>query len=66
MQSTPDPDAAKNETGLLKYIAYEPTTVDTLVVATGLAADIVVSRLLELELSGDIAAVPGGGYMRLR
>ena len=64
--ATPDPDAAKNETGLLKYIAYEPTTVDTLVVATGLAADIVVSRLLELELIGDIAAVPGGGYMRLR
>ena len=64
--STPNADEAGNEAGLLKYIAYEPTTVDTLVAATGLAADVIVSRLLSLELSGDIAAMPGGGYMRLR
>lgn len=63
---TSDMDGTRNEAGLLKYIAYEVTTVDTLVAATGLAADAIVSELLGLELSGDIAAVPGGGYMRLR
>jgi DNA processing protein len=64
--SKPDAGEARNETGLLKYIAYEPTTVDTLVATTGLAVDVIVSQLLSLELNGDVAAMPGGGYMRLR
>ena len=50
--------------GLLKYIAYEPTTVDTLVAATGLSADVIASGLLELELQGHVASMPGGCYIR--
>ncbi len=62
----PGADEPEDDAGLLKYIAYEPTTVDTLVAVTGLSADAIISRLLALELSGDIATMPGGRYMRLR
>jgi DNA processing protein len=56
----------ERETGLLKYIAYEPTTVDTLVAATGLPAELIGANLLDLELRGEVASVPGGGFMRVR
>lgn len=62
----PDPAETASDSGLLKYIAYEPTTVDTLVAATGLSADSICSQLLALELTGEIAALPGGSYMRVR
>lgn len=60
------PAASEPQPGLLKFIAYEPTTVDTLVTATGLSADTIVAQLLDLELGGWVASVPGGGFMRVR
>ncbi len=51
--------------GLLKYIAYDPVTVDTLVVATGLPAHHIATALLELELQGKLASQPGGAYLRV-
>jgi DNA processing protein len=60
-----DMDGASEEDGLLKYIAYEPTTVDTLVAATGLSADIIVATLLDLELRGRVESMPGGAYIRV-
>lgn len=51
--------------GLLKYVAYEPTSVDTLVALSGETPDAVASTLLMLELSGHIASAAGGGYYRL-
>jgi DNA processing protein len=50
---------------LLKYIAYAPTSVDTLVAATGEAPEIIVSLLLALELQGHIVLAEGG-YSRIR
>ena len=51
---------------LLHAVAFEPTSVDTLAVRTGLASQLVVSMLLLLELEGKVAPQPGGRYIRLR
>jgi DNA processing protein len=51
---------------LLKYIAYDPTSVDTLVAATGNTPEAIASMLLMLELQGHVASTPGGGYVRTR
>lgn len=59
--ATPFPQSGS---ALLKYIAYEPVTVDTLIVTTGLPAESVATELLMLELAGLIASLPGGGYIR--
>jgi DNA processing protein len=61
-------DSALDHTcsGLLKYIAYDPTSVDTLVSTTGIPAESIASQLLMLELDGYIAAAPGGGVVRLK
>ncbi len=50
---------------LLKYIAYAPTSVDTLVAATGNTPEVIASLLLLLELQGYIASADGG-YSRIR
>jgi DNA processing protein len=50
---------------LLKYIAYAPTSVDTLVAATGNAPEAIASLLLALELQGYIVSADGG-YSRIR
>jgi DNA processing protein len=50
---------------LLKYIAYAPTSVDTLVAATGNTPEAITSLLLLLELQGHIVSADGG-YSRIR
>ena len=50
---------------LLKYIAYAPTSVDTLVAATGNTPEAISSWLLLLELQGYIVPADGG-YIRSR
>lgn len=49
---------------LLKYIAYDPTSVDTLVAATGKTPEVIASMLLMLELQGHVASTAGGYYFR--
>jgi DNA processing protein len=51
---------------LLKFIAYGPTSVDTLVAVTGESAESIAAQLLLLELQGYVAAAPGGSYVRLK
>lgn len=51
---------------LLKCIAYDPTSVDTLVAVTGYSAEIISSQLLLLELQGYVATTPGGHFIRLK
>ena len=50
---------------LLKYIAYAPTSVDTLVAATGNTPEAIASMLLLLELQGYVVSADGG-YSRIR
>ena len=56
-------DAASRE--LLKYVACEPTSVDTLVAATGFSAEQVASLLVILELQGYVASSAGGHYCKI-
>lgn len=65
----PTPVAAPPDSGhleLLKRVAYEPTSVDTLASASGESAEAVASMLLILELEGYVASLPGGRYQRLQ
>ncbi len=51
---------------LLNLILFSPTSVDTLVEATGYSVDVISSMLLLLELQGYLSAAPGGGYLRTK
>ena len=61
------PHAGGNELAdkLLEVIGFEPTPVDTVIDRSGLTPDVVLSRLMVLELQGLVAAVPGGCYTRV-
>jgi len=50
---------------LLAALGGDSATVDTLVSRTGVTSDIVLAALTELELAGQIAAIPGGLWQRL-
>ncbi len=50
---------------LLKYVACEPTSVDTLVAATGFSAEHTTALLVELELNGYVASTASGCYCRI-
>ncbi|WP_144211766.1 DNA-processing protein DprA [Shewanella donghaensis] len=49
---------------LLASVGYETTSVDSVVEHSGKSIDLVLVEMLELELQGQVAQVPGG-YVRL-
>ena len=51
---------------ILAALGHEAAGVDALSERTGLAAEVVAATLVELELSGRVAPLPGGAYQRLR
>ncbi len=60
-------DAIQGTAGrVLEALGYDTAGIDALCERTGLAADAIAAALLELELSGRIAPLPGGAYQRLR
>ncbi len=61
----PPPVAAEKEHVLLAHLGYDPCNVDTLCRRSGLTPDTVSAMLLELELDGRVAALPGGQYQRI-
>lgn len=52
-------------TPVLDALGHEPTSLDALVARTGCAASELQAQLLELELSGHVARLPGGVYQRI-
>lgn len=52
--------------GLLEKMGFDPCGIDELTVRSGLSAEVVSATLLELELDGKIAGLPGGLYQRIR
>jgi DNA processing protein len=50
---------------LLQALGHDPATLDTLVSRTGLEAATLSAQLLDLELEGLVARLPGGLYQRL-
>ncbi len=57
----PAPDA---DTPLLRALGWAPTQLDALVARTGLEVGRLQAQLLELELAGEVARLPGGLYQR--
>lgn len=57
------PDASGD--GLLHALGFDPVTLDALQARTGLPTPQLQARLLELELLGDVARLPGGLLQRL-
>lgn len=50
---------------LLHHMGFDPVDVDSICARSGLTAERVCADLLRLELSGRVAALPGGRYQRL-
>jgi DNA processing protein len=50
---------------LLEHLGHDPCNVDTLCRRSGLTADTVSAILLQLELEGRVASLPGGRYQRV-
>jgi len=61
---TASPSTAVEAT-LLAELGGDAADVDTLVARSGLAPDIVVAALTNLEIAGQVAAIPGGLWQRL-
>jgi DNA processing protein len=58
------PPAPGHEDALLEAMGHDPVTLDALSARTGQALSILAARLLELELEGRVARLPGGLYQR--
>jgi DNA processing protein len=52
--------------GLLEKMGFDPCDIDELVERSGLPVETVSATLLQLELDGKIAGLPGGLYQRIR
>ena len=53
-----------SEDPLLKALGHDPVGLDLLSARTGWPASTLAARLLELELQGLVARLPGGLYQR--
>ena len=59
-----DPAAGDDalDRAVLQALGHDPATLDALVARTGTGAAVLLARLLELELQGRVARLPGGLY----
>jgi DNA processing protein len=62
--STPALDA-QPDTPLLRALGFDPASLDELQARTGLATAALQAQLLELEMDGDLARLPGGKFVRI-
>ena len=46
-------------------MGHDPVSLDALIARTGIPAPQLQARLLELELAGDVARLPGGLFQRI-
>jgi DNA processing protein len=61
----PVPPPASRNAALLDALGFDPTSLDALVARTGMGAADLNARLLELELDGRIARLPGQLFQRV-
>ena len=62
--AAPAHDDSDGEDALLTALGQDPVTLDALLARTGDSAAALSARLLELELEGRVARLPGGLYQR--
>jgi DNA processing protein len=58
-------EAAVGEDPLLAAMGYDPVGLDALIARTGIPASLLQATLLELELAGHVARLPGGLFQRV-
>ena len=51
---------------VLAALGFDPCSIDSLVERSGLTADALLAMLLQLELDGQVASLPGSRYQRLQ
>ena len=61
----PPPPSAADGDGFLRFVDFNPADVESICDKSGLGVEVVLAKLLELEMDGRIAALPGGFYQRL-
>jgi len=59
------PQPAGDQDPLLAALGFDPVSLDALVARTGMPASTLQARLLELELQGEVARLPGGLFQRV-
>lgn len=64
VSATPAPPRGEAD-GLLRHMGFDVTDVDTLATRSGLTTEHVCAMLLELELEGRVAGLPGGRYQQI-
>lgn len=68
LPAAPAPAAGEEpegESALLDAMGYDPMGLDALIARTGIPAPLLQAQLLELELAGQVARLPGGLFQRL-
>jgi DNA processing protein len=60
----PEGEGHASEDPLLAAMGYDPIGLDALIARTGIGAPALSARLLELELAGEVARLPGGLFQR--
>jgi len=63
--ATPSDSGQAPEDPLLTALGFDPVSLDALVARTGIAPAWLQGRLLELELQGKVARLPGGLFQRM-
>ncbi|HEY2257318.1 MAG TPA: DNA-processing protein DprA [Variovorax sp.] len=61
---SPAPSSAAPEHRLLRDLGFDPVSLDALCARTGFSAAALQVQLLELELAGEVARLPGGLFQR--
>jgi DNA processing protein len=59
------PEAGGDAARILAALGHDPVDVDLLVERTGLDASAIAVALVELELAGQVAPLPGGAFQRV-
>ncbi|MCC2635437.1 MAG: smf, partial [Ramlibacter sp.] len=62
--SADDGEEPEGEDALLEAMGFDPMGLDALIARTGIPAPLLQARLLELELAGVVARLPGGLFQR--
>jgi DNA processing protein len=58
-------EPGRSQKGLLTALGFDPVSLDALVARTGVSPAHLQAQLLELELQGDVARLPGGLFQRV-
>ena len=61
----PTPSGSGASDDLLDKMGFDPLDIDELIARSGLTTEVVSAILLQLELEGKIASLPGGLYQRI-